>query len=127
MKSVTRDMLQIYKPISKLDWMNYKLVKRDLTYHHIQKRCDGGLETVDNGALLMRLSHNYLNVIEFSDMKTYIALNKMFKIINSQRYEPDKDQREIIEYLLQDYEYHHKDDCTKKGKRLIKREYLQRW
>ena len=27
MKQITREMLKIYKPISNMDWLNYKLVK----------------------------------------------------------------------------------------------------
>ena len=127
MKGITREMLKIYVPESNLDWMNYKLVKKQLTFHHIVKKSEGGLYTIDNGALLNRISHDYLNVIEYSDHKTYEALNRIFKIVNNQRYEPDKEQREIIEYLLREYEYKHREDTTKKGKRLIKKEYLDRW
>ena len=39
MKSITREMLKVYKPYSHLDWMNYKIVrKEDITFHHIMKR-----------------------------------------------------------------------------------------
>ena len=60
MKKVVRDMLKIYKPYSSLDWMNYKLVKKDVTFHHIQKKCDGGRLEINNGGLLMPNSHAYL-------------------------------------------------------------------
>ena len=42
LKNITREMLKIYKPYSYLDWMNYRLVKKDLTAHHIKKRENGG-------------------------------------------------------------------------------------
>lgn len=58
---VKKEMLKIYKPISNLDWMNYKLIKR-----------------------------------------------------------------EIIEYLLKQFEYEHIEDKTSKGKNLIKYKYLER-
>jgi len=126
MNKITKEMLHIYKPISNLDWMNYTLVKKDLTKHHIIKKEDGGKLELSNLALLMPTPHQYLHLIECKDIDTYITLNKMFKIINNQLHEPTKDQREIIEYLLQEFEYHHRWDKNSKGKLLIKREYKDR-
>lgn len=127
MKKVVRDMLKIYKPYSSLDWMNYKLVKKDVTFHHIQKRCDGGRLEINNGGLLMPNSHAYLHLIEFLDLDTYLALNEIFKDVNSQGYEPEYEQRLIIESLLSSFESVHKWDKGSKGKLLIKRKYLERW
>lgn len=127
MNKITKEMLHIYKPISKLDWMNYKLVNKDVTFHHIVKRENGGKLELSNGALLVPTAHQYLHLIECKDIDTYITINKLFKIINNQLYEPTKEQREIIEYLLQDFEYQHRNDKNSKGKSLIKREYKQRW
>lgn len=127
MKSITREMLKIYVPFSNLDWMNYRIIrKQDLTYHHIFKKCDGGKETFWNGALLMPISHQYLHLIENKEIRTYIALNEIFKYVNLQRKEPTDEQREIIEYLLRDFEDKHKLDKTSKNKTLIKYEYLER-
>jgi hypothetical protein len=127
MNKITREMLHIYKPISNLDWMNYKLVKNQVTFHHIEKREDGGKKIIENGALLMPISHQYLHLIEFKDIKTYHAINKLFKIINNQMTEPNQEQREIIEYLLQEFEVQHRNDKNSKGKSLIKHKYKQRW
>lgn len=126
MDSIKKEMLKIYKPISNLDWMNYKLVKKDITYHHIVKKEHGGLKTIDNGALLMPSGHEYLHLIEFKDIDIYIAINKIFRFINDQHFEPTREQREIIEYLLQKFEKEHKEDKTSKGKQLIKYKYLER-
>ena len=126
MKQITREMLRIYKPISNLDWLNYKLVKKDLTFHHIVKKVEGGKEIITNGALLMPIPHQYLHIIEYKDFKTYKHINDLFRIINDQRYEPTKEQRETLEYILQEFEYKHKDDRTSRGKKLIKIEYLDR-
>lgn len=127
MKNITREMLKIYKPISELDWMNYKIVRKtDLTFHHIQKRCDGGKKIIENGALLLPIPHQYLHLIEFRDIETYIAINKMFGYINMQQHEPTIEQRQIIEYLLRTFEERHKWDKGSKGKLLIKRKYLER-
>lgn len=126
MDLIKKEMLKIYKPISNLDWMNYKLVKKDITYHHIVKKEHGGLKTIDNGALLMPSGHEYLHLIEFKDIDTYIAINKIFRFINDQRFEATREQREIIEYLLQKFEEKHIEDKTSKGKKLIKYKYLER-
>lgn len=126
MNKITKEMLKIYKPISNLDWMNYKLVKKDVTRHHIIKKEDGGRLEISNIALLMPIPHQYLHLIECKDIDTYIALNKIFKVINNQQHEPNKDQREIIEYLLQDFEYHNRNETNSKGKLLIQKKYKDR-
>ena len=126
MDSVKRKMLKIYKPISNLDWMNYKLVKKDITYHHIVKAENQGKRTIENGALIMPVGHQYLHLIECKDIETYIAINKIFKYVNQQMCEPTREQREIIEYLLQEFEKVHRWDKGNKGKLLIQRKYLER-
>lgn len=126
MNKTTIEMLKIYKPYSNLDWLNYRLVREQATFHHIEKREDGGKKIISNGCILMPMPHRYLHIIEYKDIKTYTTLNKMFKIINNQRYEPTRDQREIMECLLQDFEYHHRDTKNAKGKILIKEEYKKR-
>lgn len=127
MKNITAEMLKIYVPYSGLDWMNYKLVKKDVTFHHIQKRCDSGKREISNGCLLMSNAHNYLHLIEFKDLETYIALNKIFKYVNQQQAEPTTEQRELIEYLLKQFEIEHRWDKGSKGKLLLKHKYLERW
>lgn len=126
MSKLTKEMLHIYKPYSNMDWLNYKLVKADITFHHIQKRCDGGKKEISNGALIMPVAHQYLHLIECKDINTYIAINKIFKYVNQQMYEPTQEQREIIEYLLKEFESVHKYDKGSKGKLLIQRKYLER-
>ena len=126
MQTVTKNMLKIYVPYSNMDWLNYKLIKKDLTFHHLQKREDGGKEVIENGALLMSVAHQYLHLIECKDIETYIAINKIFKYVNQQMCEPTREQREIIEYLLQEFEKVHRWDKGNKGKLLIQRKYLER-
>lgn len=122
-------MLKIYQPISNLDWLNYKIIhKSDMTFHHILKREHGGKEVVENGALLMPVAsaHQYLHLIECKENDTYVALNKLFKMINQQQHEPTFEQRQFIEYLLKEFESTHKWDKKAKGKLLIQRKYLDR-
>lgn len=127
MIKITAKMLKIYKPFSNLDWMNYAIKrKQSLTFHHIVKVEDGGRYEISNGALLMPISHQYLHLIECKEYETYEALNRMFKIINLQRHEPTVEQRDVIEYLLRQFEEKHQDDRNKKRRKIFKVGYLQR-
>lgn len=126
MKTITREMLKIYKPYSNKDWMNYKLVRADLTAHHIVKKCDGGRLEFGNVALLMPISHEYLHLIENIDETTYKLINRLFRVFIEQYKEPTKEQREIMEYILRDFESSYKDLTNRNGKPLIKDKYLQR-
>lgn len=72
------------------------------------------------------LSHQYLHLIECKDLDTYIAINKIFMFVNEQQHEPTKEQREIVEYLLREFERVHKWDKNSKGKLVLQRKYLKR-
>lgn len=41
--------------------------------------------------------------------------------------EPNQEQREIVEYLLEEFEYNHRNDKNSKGKTLIQKKYKERW
>ncbi len=126
MKQITRDMLKIYKPYSEMDWLNYKIVRNDMTAHHILKKEHGGKLEMDNIALLLSVSHSYLHIIEYKDLETYIAINKIFKYVNQQKHEPTWEQRTEIEYLLRNFEAQHKNDRGRKNTLLIKKKFLER-
>lgn len=127
LKNITREMLKIYQPVSNLDWLNYKIVRKgDMTFHHIIKREHGGKETMENGALLLPIAHQYLHLIECKENDIYVALNKLFKMVNEQQHEPTYEQRQFVEYLLKEFESTHKWDKGAKGKLLLRRKYLER-
>lgn len=127
MRPIVKEMLKIYQ-IKPYDFMGYKMTKENpYTYHHIKKRCDGGLETIENGAILTLNAHEYLNVIELKGIKTYYALNEMFRIINQQGYAPTIEQYQIIDTMLRLFEEEHIKDKNSKGKLLIKQKYLKRY
>lgn len=126
MKKITKEMIKIYKPLG-TDWLNYKVTQSNqLTFHHILKKVDGGKEELTNGALLTEIAHQYLHIIEYRDIDTYRLLNKMLKMINKQMTAPTPGQREVIEYLLREFESAHKEDKNSKGKLLIQYKYLDR-
>lgn len=124
MKNITREMIKIYD-LKDECFMGYKL-DRHATFHHIKKREEGGLETIENGAVLNPDAHEYLHIIEFKDYRTYLALTQMLWIINLQKEKPSLEQYKIISYLLKEFEYDFKDAKTSKGKKLIKEKYLDR-
>lgn len=125
MKSITKQMIKIYN-LDKLCFMGYTLDKT-ASFHHIVKKEHGGKEVVENGAVLNKTAHEYLHIIEYKDIGTYIAINKILKIINEQRDRPTTEQYQIISKILSMFEEEHKEDKTSKGKRLIKHQYLDRF
>ena len=121
-------MLKIYVPYSGLDWMNYRLVKEDISFHHIKKKVEGGKKSIENGAILQgNTSHPYLHLIENIDIDTYLELNEIFKDINMQKHEPTLMQRGIVEDILLTFEKEHRWDKDRDGNLLIRSKYLKRW
>lgn len=53
--------------------------KNFITFHHIIPVRDGGLATVENGALLGRLEHDMFNLIERMSKKKGVELNQAFR------------------------------------------------
>lgn len=125
MKNITKQMIKIYN-LDKFCFMGYTL-DRNATFHHIVKKERGGKEVIENGAVLNKTAHEYLHIIEYKDIGTYIAINKILKIINEQRDRPTVEQLEIISKILSMFEEEHKEEKTSKGKRLIKHQYLDRF
>lgn len=126
MDFVTRELITIYKPMS-LDWLNFKITRENpITYHHIDKREHGGKKTIDNGALLTRTSHQYLHLIESKEDKLYYAINQLLKLINKQKTPPTQEQRQMMDFLLDEFYKEHCKDKNAKGKPLIKDKYIKR-
>ena len=125
MRDITKRMIKIYN-LDKLCFMGYTL-DRTASFHHIIKREHGGKEVIENGAVLNKTAHEYLHIIEYKDIGTYIAINKILKIINEQRDKPTTEQLEIISKILSMFEEEHKHDKTSKNKILIKHQYLERY
>lgn len=126
MKELTRQMARAYRT-RKNDWMGYDINSiTQLSYHHIQKKEDGGPFSWDNGALLRRdTSHEYLHVIEYKDLDIYLYINKILKIINTQGYQPTREELMVIRDVLLQFEREHCADRNSKGKALIKTKYIE--
>ena len=126
MREKLRIMINQYN-IHKIDWMGYKLCKDNpYTYHHLQKKCNGGKETIANGAILTKTGHEYLHIVESRDMELYNYINNVLKQINEQGFMPLERQLLAIDAMLKMFEKDHRYDRTKSNKRLIKENYLKR-
>ena len=95
-------MLEIYKPLELgVDWLNYKIKRpSDLTFHHIKEKRNGGKRIIENGAILIRRSHDYLHYLDRYYHKYYCDLNELFKALNKTIKPPTKDYYDEVEYIL---------------------------
>lgn len=129
MKQVTKLMINEFK-MKQLghDFMGYSLQKGDIyTFHHlvIPKRA-GGSHAVWNGAILCgNSSHPYLHIIEAKDYDMFCYITSEMIDENIKRYLDPENIRKIHE-VLEQFEREHCADRTKKGKMLIKQEFVRR-
>ena len=133
MKEITKIMVNDFK-IMKLgmDFMGYHVNrKQDLSYHHLiipRRHCkEAGLGEgylYWNGAILRQnTSHDYLNIIERIDPDIFYELTSEM-IDENIKGRLDIDNLKRIHDLLLYFEREHDHDTSKKGKLLIKREFV---
>ena len=133
MKEVTKLMIKDYKLNRlKYDFMGYTFNNTSqLSFHHLiipHRDCkrlgygDGYYRW--NGAILRQnTSHEYLHVIENYDRDRFLAIsNHMIEMNVLERL--DKDSLKAIRDVLLSFEREYRDQNNKKGKRLIKPEYI---
>lgn len=129
MKNISKLMINEFK-IKELgyDFMGYSLQKGDIyTFHHlIVPNRNGGKYERWNGAILCgKTSHPYLHLIEAKDYDIFSYITSEMIDMNIKGYLDINNLKNINE-LLREFEYEHLEDTTRKGKLLIKREYLDR-
>ena len=133
MREVTKLMVNDFK-IMKLgmDFMGYHVNrKQDLSYHHLiipRRHCkEAGLGEgylYWNGAILRQnTSHDYLHLIENIDPEIFYELTSEM-IDENIKGRLDIDNLKRIHDLLLYFEREHDHDTSKKGKLLIKREFV---
>ena len=133
MKEITKIMVNDFK-IMKLgmDFMGYHVNrKQDLSYHHLiipRRHCkEAGLGEgylYWNGSILRQnTSHDYLHIIEKIDPDIFYELTSEM-IDENIKGRLDIDNLKRIHDLLLYFEREHDHDTTKKGKLLIKREFV---
>ncbi len=127
MGNITNQMIEIYKMNKcKFDFAGYYFNKREeLSYHHnIIANCDGGPRTIRNGAILVRdTSHDYVHIIEKIDSEIFYKLSSEF-LDENLKGRLDMENLKAIRDLLLYFEREHDHEYTKRGKLLIKREYV---
>ena len=133
MKNITEQMIKDFK-IMKLgfDFMGYKVDKKQsLSFHHliIPHRESKNYGIGDgylywNGAILRQnTSHDYLHIIEAKDYDLFLAITSEM-IDENIKGKIDIDNLKRIHDLLLYFEREHDHDTSKKGKLLIKREFV---
>lgn len=135
MKSVTLEMINDFK-IKKLkyDFMGYKIKRKEsLSFHHLivaHRDCkklhipnDGYVRW--NGAILVQnTSHNYLHLIEHYDPETFYKITSEMIDMNIKGH-LDIENLKRIRALLLVFERDFCNISSKKGVKLIKREYIK--
>lgn len=99
MKAVVESLV-IRHGTYKIDWMGFALSKKNpLTYHHIRKNCDKGKKTLENGALLSKKGHRFLNFLENNCPELYQEWNLLFEEINRSNLPIDEKEEQKIKTL----------------------------
>ena len=129
MKEITREMIKLYQ-LNKLrfDFMGYTFNRyEELSYHHnIVAKSNGGLETIENGAILARdTSHDYIHLIENIDEEIFFLITSEMIDENLKGY-LDTQNLLAIDDLLTYFEREHCSDRTNKGVPIIKEQYTRR-
>lgn len=135
MKEITEKMIKDFKIINLgYDFMGYQIdKKRSLSFHHLivpHRDCHnkglGEGYLYWNGAILNQLtSHDYLHLIEKIDYDIFLAITSEMIDENIKGY-LDITNLRYINDCLSLFEREHCSDRSKKGKILIKDDYLKR-
>lgn len=135
MREITEKMIKDFK-IMKLgyDFLGYNVQRtKDLSFHHLiiphrESRAYGIGEgyLYWNGAILVqKTSHDYLHLIESKDYDIFLAITSEMIDENIKGY-LDVSNLKRIHDCLSLFEREHCSDRGKKGKLLIKDDYLKR-
>lgn len=135
MREITKLMIKEYK-LMKLgyDFMGYDITnKNNLSFHHLivphrncKVMCLGEGYLKWNGAILnQNTSHDYLHLIEAKDYDMFLAITSEL-IDENVKGHLDIDNLRRIHDILECFEREHSNDRSKKGKVLIKQEYMRR-
>ena len=133
MKEVTRDMIKNFQlKKAGYDFMGYTFKNpTELSFHHLivaHRDCHAiglgeGYFTWNGAILKQDTSHDYLHLIEHKDPEIFWLITSEM-IDENVKGRLDIDNLKQIRDLLLCFEKEHRDDEDKKGKRLIKREFI---
>lgn len=128
LKEVTKLLINDFK-IKQVghDFMGYALQKGDIyTFHHlIVPKRQGGPYAYWNGAILCSTPHQYLHTIEAVDYKYFAYLTSEMQDMKVKGF-LDEDNLREIDNILCEFEWNYKDYHTRKGRKVLRPEYLRR-
>lgn len=129
MKKITKLVIDEFK-IRQLgyDFMGYSLQKGDIyTFHHliIPNREGGPYARWNSSILCGKSSHPYLHLIEAKDYDIFCYITSEMIDENIKGYLDPKNIKNIHK-LLEQFEREHCAERSKKGRLLIKEEFLRR-
>lgn len=134
MRELTQEMIRDFKIMKiGIDFLGYKIHRKEsLSFHHLiipRRECkyyglgDGYLYW--NGAILnQRTSHEYLHLIEAKDYDKYCYLTSEM-IDENMKGRIDEYNLKRIDDVLTCFEKEYGTHTNKKGKYLIKKEYIR--
>ena len=134
MREVTKLLVNDFK-IKELgyDFAGYKLVNRnDISFHHyLTARRDcrrvglGDGYIYENGVILnCKTSHPELHLVESKEERLFYYITSEFLDMKNKGYLDIENLRRVQEILLE-FEHKYRNATDKKGKKLIKREYIE--
>ena len=104
--NVLTRMIDRYEPDDE-DWMGFKLSNNNTyTFHHIRERRAGGKEEMENGAILTRFGHQFLNYLDHHNKRAYNDYQAIFRQINKNKGPIPDDLLEDIYGMMLDIFYY---------------------
>lgn len=100
-----KEMIEVY---SLKCWLNELWVPKRgnlITYHHIVEVRNGGKSIWENGALLGRTNHDYLNYLDARYHNIYKELNGLFYELNRTYAPPTEEYYEEVKRVLRKVKY----------------------
>ena len=123
MNNVLKELIKIYEP-GDTDWMMDKTSRKNpFTYHHIKEKRNKGDKTLENGAILTKRSHAYLNYLYHTQKGNYNNLNTMFQELNDSKMPPTEEYFDKVLALLEKIV---EDDAEKKKNKHYKERTITR-
>lgn len=100
MKRALRNKIEIHKPDG-IDWMNFRLSRDNpYTLHHIKEKRNGGDNSLQNLAILTKMAHKLLNVLDKVCPDAYNDLQNVFRKINDSLCPPTEEIINEIDMIL---------------------------
>lgn len=128
MNDITKLMIEMYK-LEQLgyDFLGYeKEGNGEYSFHHLLiPRRHNGPVSIENGAIIRRVPHDYLHQVEFYDLELFNAITSEMVDMNLKGH-LDMINIANIDTLLCYFEREYSGKTTKKGHPIVKEQYTRR-